>query len=49
MYDVVKQLSCLLRYSLDKGFVFDPLGEFVNADVNLAEFSWRMLERYDHI
>jgi hypothetical protein len=49
VYDVVKQLGCLLRYSLDKGFVFDPLREFVDVDINPAEFSWRRLERYDHI
>ena len=34
MDDVVKQFSCFLCYSLDLGFVFDPLGEFVNADID---------------
>ena len=49
MNDVVKQLSCLLRCSLDPGFVFDPLGEFVVADVDLAKTSRCGLEGLDHI
>ena len=47
--DVVKQLDCLLRYSLDQGFVFDPLGEFVDVDVDPAETSRHGLEGPDHI
>ena len=34
---------------MDQGFVFDPLGEFVVADVDLAETFRRGLERPDHI
>ena len=49
MNDVIKQLGCLLRCSLDQKFVFDPLGEFVNADIDPAETSWRRLERSNHI
>ena len=39
MYDVIEQLSFLLRYCLDKGFVFNPLGELVDADLDPAESS----------
>ena len=46
---VVEQLGCFLRCSLDQGFVIDPFGEFVNADVDPAETSRRGLERLDHI
>ena len=49
MDDVVKQLGCFLCYSLDQGFVFDPLGEFVNADVGPAKTSRRRLEWSNHI
>ena len=49
MYDVVEQLSCLFCYGLDKGFVFNPLGEHVDADIDLVKSSWRGLERPDHI
>jgi len=49
MYDVIEQLSCLFCCDLDKGFVFDPLGELVDADIDLAESSWRRLEWLDHI
>ena len=46
---VIEQLGCFLRCSLDQGFVIDPFGEFVNADVDPAETSRRGLERLDHI
>jgi len=49
MNDVVKQLGCLLRCSLDQGFVFDPLGEFVDVDVDTAETYSHGLEGPDHI
>ena len=49
MNDVTKQLGCFLCYNLDQGFVIDPFGEFVNADVDPAETSRRGLERLDHI
>jgi hypothetical protein len=49
VYDVIKQLDCLLRCGLGKGFVFNPLGKLVDADVDLAESSKRGLERTDHI
>jgi len=47
--DVIKQLCCLLRCSLDQGFIFDPLGEFVDVDVDPSEASQRKLEGSDHI
>jgi len=46
---VIEQVGCFLHCSLDQGFVFDPLGEFINADVDLAETSWHGLERSNHI
>ena len=46
---VIKQLGCLLRCSLDQGFVFDPLEEFVDADIDPAETSWREIEGLNHI
>ena len=49
MNDVVKQLGCLLCCSLDQGFIFDALGEFVDADVDPMEASRRGLEGSDHI
>ena len=49
MYDVVEQISCLLYSGLDKWFVFDPLGEFFNADVDLAKTPRHGLEWADHI
>ena len=49
MNDVVKQLSCLLCCSLDQGFVFDSLGEFVDADIDPAETYRRGFERSDDI
>ena len=49
MDDVVKQLGCFLCCSLDQGFVFDPLGEFVNADIDPAETSRCRLEWSNHI
>ena len=49
MNDVIKQLSRLLHCSLDQGFVFDPLGEFVDVDVDPAETSRHGLEGPDHI
>ena len=49
MNDVIKQLGYLLRCSLDQGFVFDPLGEFVDTDIDPAETSWRGLEGPNHI
>jgi hypothetical protein len=39
VYDVVKQLGCLLRCGLDKGFVFNPLGKLVESDIDLVESS----------
>ena len=39
MNDVVEQLGCLLRCSLDQGFVLNPLRKFIDADVDLVEFS----------
>ena len=47
--DVVKQLDCFLCYSLDQGFVFDLLGEFVNADIDQVKASQRGLEWSNHI
>ena len=49
MNDVVKQLGCLLHCSLDQGFVFDPFGEFIDADVDPAKTSQHRLERPNHI
>ena len=49
MNNVIKQLGRLLRCSLDQGFIFDPLGQFVNADVDPAEASRRGLEGSDHV
>ena len=49
MNDVIEQLSCLLRCSLDQGFVFDLLREFVDVDLDLVETSRRGLEGPDHI
>jgi hypothetical protein len=49
MYDVVEQLGCLLRCGLYKGFVFDPLGENVNVDIDPVESSWCRLEWPNHI
>ena len=49
MNDVVKQLGYLLCCSLGQGFVFDPLREFVDVDVDLAETSWHGLEGTDYI
>ena len=44
MNDVVKQLGCLLCCSLDQGFVFHPLGEFVDTDIDPTEASQCGLE-----
>jgi len=49
MNDVIEQLYCLLRCSLDHGFILDPLGKFVNADIDLAESFLGGLEGPDHI
>ena len=49
MDDVIKQLGCFLCCSLDQGFVFNPLGEFVNVDVDPMETSRRRLEWSNHI
>ena len=35
--------------SLDQGFVFDPLGEFVDADIDPTETSRHGVEGPDHI
>jgi len=40
MNNVIEQLGCLLRCSLDQGFILDPLGKFVDADVDPMESSW---------
>ena len=49
MDGVIKQLSCLLCCSLNKGFILDSLGELIDADVYLAESSKHGLEGPDHI
>ena len=49
MNDVVEQVSYFLRCSLDQGFVFDPLEEFVDADIDPAETSRRGFVGPDHI
>jgi len=37
MDDVVEELRCFLCYRLDERLVLDPLGEFVNSDINPSE------------
>ena len=49
MNDVVNQLGCFLCCSLDQGFVFDLVGEFINVDVDPVETSQRGLEQPNHI
>ena len=49
MNDVIEQLGCLLCCNLDRGFVLDPLGKFVDADIDAAESSRGGLEGPDHI
>ena len=37
MDDVVEEFRCFLRCRLDEWLVLDPLGEFVNSDINSLE------------
>jgi hypothetical protein len=49
MYNVLQQVGCLFCYSHDEWFVFNPLGEFVNGDINISKTSWGWLERPYHV
>ena len=49
MDNVFKELDCFLCGSRDKRFVLDPLGEFVDGDIDIPKTTWRWLERPDHI
>ena len=39
MDDVVEEFCCFLCCRLDEQLVLDPLGEFLNSDINASEFA----------
>ena len=49
VYDVLKELDCFFSSSCDEWFVLDPLGEFIDGDLDIPESTRRWLERPDHI
>ena len=49
MDDIFKELDCFPCSSRDDRFILDPLGEFVDGDIDIPETTWRWLERPDHI
>ena len=49
MDDVVEELRCFLCYRLDERLVLDPLGEFVNSDINPSESVGGILEWPNHV
>ena len=49
MDNVFEELDCFLCGSRDKRFVLDPLGEFVDGDIDVPETTRCWLERLDHI
>jgi len=49
MYDVVEELRCFLCCRLDERFVLNPLGEFVNSNINTSESAEGILEWPNHV
>ena len=49
MDDVVEELRCFLCCRLDERLVLDPLGEFVNSDINPSESTGGILEWPNHV
>ena len=49
MDDVIEELRCFLCCRLDKRLVLDPLGEFVNSDINPSETIGGVLEWPNHV
>ena len=47
--DIFEELDCFLCSSRDERFILNPLGEFVDGDIDVPETTWRWLERPDHI
>jgi hypothetical protein len=45
MHDVLDELDCFGYAVLDKWFVLDPLGEFVNGHKNVLKTTLEFLER----
>ena len=49
MDDVVEEFRCFLCCRLDEWLVLDPLGEFVNSDINPLESTRGILEWPNHV
>ena len=49
MDDVVEELCCFLCCRLDEQLVLDPLGEFVNSNINPSESTGDVLEWPNHV
>ena len=49
MDDVIEELRCFLCCRLDEWLVLDPLGEFVNSDINPLESTGGVLEWSNHV
>ena len=49
MDDVVEEPHYFLFCRLDEQLVLDPLGEFVNSNINPSESAWGILEWPDHV
>ena len=49
MDDVVEELHCFLFCRLDERLVLDPLGEFVNSNINPLESTKGVLEWPNHV
>ena len=49
MDDVVEEFRCFLCYRLDEWLVLDPLGEFVNSDINPSESAGGFIEWPNHV
>ena len=49
MDDVVEELHCFLCCRLDERLVLDPLGEFVNSDINPSKSARGFLDWPNHV
>ena len=49
MDNVVEELRCFLCCRLDEWLVLDPLGEFVNSEINSSESAGGILEWPNHV
>ena len=49
MDDVVEEFPCFLCCRLDERLILDPLGEFINSDINPSESIGGVLEWSNHV